>query len=34
LPATGAEVFGIVGLGSVVTSAGYYLTSRRRLGKI
>jgi hypothetical protein len=34
LPATGAEAFGIVGLGSLVTSAGYYLTSRRRLGKI
>jgi hypothetical protein len=24
----------VVGLGSIVTSAGYYLTSRRRLGKV
>jgi uncharacterized repeat protein (TIGR01451 family) len=34
LPATGAEVFGIVGLGSLVTSAGYYITSRRRLSQL
>lgn len=34
LPTTGAEAAGIVGLGSLVTSAGYYLTSRRRLGKL
>lgn len=35
LPETGAgELFGIVGLGSMVTSAGYYITSRRRLGKL
>ena len=33
LPATGAEAFGIVGLGSIVTSAGYFITSRKRLGK-
>jgi uncharacterized repeat protein (TIGR01451 family) len=34
LPSTGAEMFGIVGLGSLVTSAGYYITSRRRLGQL
>ncbi|GHU07151.1 hypothetical protein FACS189431_1270 [Alphaproteobacteria bacterium] len=31
LPKTGAELFGLIGLGAATTSAGYYISSRRRL---
>jgi uncharacterized repeat protein (TIGR01451 family)/LPXTG-motif cell wall-anchored protein len=31
LPKTGAELFGLVGLGAATTSAGYYISSRRKL---
>jgi PKD repeat protein len=34
LPATGGELFSALGLGSVITAAGYFMASRKQLGKV